>query len=119
MYAQTYAQYENGRISCWKDRVVRAASNLLDHDPPPTPPIREALTNTIERYSLLNTQIHSKEFSPVANYSQGHILVALAPSALHGLEKLRKRESLSDDLVNWQSWEFLCDNSENFTIKEV
>ena len=117
IHARAYAKYEHTRASYWKDRVVRAASNLLDHDPPPTPPAREALTTAVERYSLLNTQPDSA--IPPSNNTQEQILVALAPAAQRSLERLRKDAGASDELLNAQSWDLLRDKSGNFTIREV
>ena len=45
--------------------------------------------------------------------------MALAPSALHGIEILRKRGGFSDDSLDMQSWDFLRDSSENFVVKAV
>ena len=119
VHTQAYTEYENARASYWKDRVVRAASNLLDYDSPPIPPVREPLATAVERYSLLNTQPRSHETVPPSKDAQERILVALAPAALRGLERLRKGEGASDELVNGQSWDFLRDTSEHLTIREV
>jgi hypothetical protein len=114
LHAQRYAACEKARVDYWKDRVVRAANNLLDHDPPPDPPAKEATTKEAGRYSLCS----DGEVAILKN-AEEHILAALAPSALSGIKNLKKRGGFTDDSVNAQSWDFLQDSSENFTIKQV
>jgi hypothetical protein len=114
LHAQAFAEYETARASYWKDRVVRAANNLVDHDPPPNPPIKELLIKTVKRYSS-----SSEGLPVVAKNAQEHILLALAPSAEHGIKLLRKRGGFSEHSINAQNWDLLRDSSENFAIKAV
>jgi hypothetical protein len=114
LHAQRYAAFEKARVDYWKDRVVRAANNLLDHDPPPDPPVKEAITKAAERYSLCS----EGEVAIVKN-AEEHILAALAPSALSGIKNLKKRGGFTDDSANAQSWDFLRESSENFAVKQV
>lgn len=114
LHTQAYADYEKARIKYWEDRVVRAANNLLDHDPPPDPPVRESLTMVIERHAS-----SSDGEKTIPRNSQEHILIALGPLANQGIDTLRKSGRFSDDSINSQSWDLLRDNSENFVIKVV
>lgn len=41
LYTRVYSEYEKTRVEYWRDRVVRAANNILDHDPAPSPPKKE------------------------------------------------------------------------------
>jgi hypothetical protein len=114
LHARRYTAFEKARVEYWKDRVVRAANNLLDHDPPPDPPVKEAITKAVERYSLC-----SDGEAVIVKNAEEHILSALAPSALSGIKNLKTRGGFTDDSVNAQSWDFLRESSENFAVKQV
>jgi hypothetical protein len=88
---------------------------LVGHDPPPTFPVKEALTTAVKRYLSLRsggTLVNEKK-------AKERVLMALAPLAMRGIENLTKRGGASHDSVDIQSWDFLRDSSENFVIKEV
>lgn len=102
LHTQAYADYEKARIEYWEDRVVRAANNLLDHDAPPDPPVRESLTMVIERHAS-----SSDGEKTIPRNSQEHILIALGPLAKQGIDILRKSGRFSDDSINSQSWDLL------------
>jgi hypothetical protein len=114
LYAKACDDYETARVNYWKDRVVRAANNLLDYDPPPSPPVREQLTKAIKRYA-----ISSNEPAIAVKDTKEHTLIALAPSAEHGLRILQEWGGLSENSINIRNWDLLRDNSENFAIKAV
>jgi hypothetical protein len=81
------------RVEYWKDCFVRAANNLLDYDPPPDPPVKEAITKAVERYSLcLDAKV------VIVRDAEEHILVSLAPLALRGIENLKKNGSFTESL---------------------
>lgn len=115
LHAQDVTRYESARASYWKHRLVRAASNILDHDSPPMPPVKELLTIAIERYS----QLSADEGLTAPRIGHEYILGALAPSAQRGIRILQERAGYSDDYINSRSWDYLRESSENFTIKEV
>ncbi|KUJ10470.1 uncharacterized protein LY89DRAFT_675297 [Mollisia scopiformis] len=102
LHAEAYIKYENARVAYWKDRVVRAANNLLDHDPPPNPPIKEVLTSSVHRYLSYATELHTS-----SKNAEEHVLVALAPSAQRGIEILRKHGHSSDHSINDLKWNLL------------
>lgn len=98
---RAYTEYERVRVSYWRDRVVHAVNNLPDHYPPPNPPIKEALTKTVQRYTLLRSNEEMTARS-VMNHDE-HILSELAPSALHAVEKLKQSGYAFDDAINSHS----------------
>ncbi|KAH6712701.1 hypothetical protein BKA61DRAFT_607629 [Leptodontidium sp. MPI-SDFR-AT-0119] len=110
-----YTQFQSARVAYWNDRAVRAANSLLDHDPPPTPPVKEALTAAVSRCSATT----SGQFVPARVTSKDQLLTNLAPGAQRALEILRTREGLSDQDVDSQNWDLLREKSENFAIREV
>jgi hypothetical protein len=106
--------YQIARERYWKDRVVRASNNLLDHDPPPSPPLKEELTKAVRRFST-----DQEVPRPVLKDSEEHMLEALAASARQGVAVLKRRGGYSDHSINERGWDLLPVNSENFTMKAV
>ncbi|RDW87827.1 hypothetical protein BP5796_03521 [Coleophoma crateriformis] len=128
MHRRACSDYEIARVGYWKDRVVRASNNLLDHDPPPDPPVKEALTVMVSRYQPRRDSLQLIPRKSVRNASSSGaklsnteetILKAFAPAALRGIEQLKNRGGFTDNSINAQNWDFLRESSENFTIKEV
>lgn len=115
LHAKAFAQFETTRINYWRDRAVRAANNLLDHDPPPDPPARESLTLAVERYLSFT----EGGLTAITNDHQEQTLAALAPSAKQGIDILQSRGGFTEDSINSRSWALLRENSENFAIKVV
>jgi len=117
LHTKSCMDYQIARERYWKDRVVRASNNLLDHNPPPippSPPLKEELTKAVRRFST-----DQEVPRPLSKDSEEHMLEALAASARQGVAVLKRRGGYSDHSINERSWDLLRENSENFTMKAV
>jgi hypothetical protein len=66
LHSKAHAEYETARVKYWQDHVVRATNNILDHDPPPSPPVKEPLTNSCRAISFMCKRVSpQKEFSRI------------------------------------------------------
>lgn len=113
VYARKEVAYANEREAYWKSRLVRASNNIVDHDPPPTAPVKEALTVLLDRYSsedLITTPTEDND---------EHALRSLAASGLRAVDRLRLYGQYTSESINAQSWNFLRLSSENFAIRAV
>ena len=112
-YTHKETAYASEREAYWKSRLVRASNNIVDHDPPPTAPVREPLTVLLDRYSSEETA------TTPAKDNDEYALQSLAPSGLRALDRLRLHGQYTSESINAQSWNFLRNNSENFAIRGV
>lgn len=113
VYARKEVAYAKEREAYWKSRFVRASNNIVDHDPAPTAPVREALTVLLDRYSSEDLTTTPTEDS------DSHALQSLAASSLRAVDRLRLHGQYTLESINAQSWNFLRSNSENFAIRAV
>lgn len=76
-------------------------------------PVKEPLTVFLDRY------ISEDLATAPAENNDEHAPQSLAPSALRAVDRLRLHGQYTSESINAQSWNFLRNDSENFTIRAV
>lgn len=113
VYQDRFKKYEVEREIYWRDRHVRNANNILDHDPPPNRPVRTRSEPLIRFYS-------SEDNVPyTTTHAADTVLKALAAAAKGGLSTLSGDTGKFNDFSKSQQRVFLRDSSENFVTNAV